>query len=117
METSKEERPVVAKKRPFVKEDDSVEAKSHRTENLDSQESKVDEQIIKEKHQIMEGPVPFKLHWEYLKELKARKSKLQAQIDKQLALCVGFSGPRGERRFRPWSNDSDSSESSSDTET
>ena len=46
METSKEERPVVAKKRPFVKEDESVEAKSRRTENLDSQESKDDEQII-----------------------------------------------------------------------
>ena len=117
METSKEERPVVAKKRPFVKEDEPVEAKSRRTENLDSQESKVDEQITQEKHQIMEGPVPFKQHWEYLKELQASKSKLQAQIDKQLALCVGFSGPRGERRFRPWSNDSDSSELSSDTET
>ena len=62
METSKEERPVVAKKRPFVKEDEPVEAKSRRTENLDSQESKVDEQIIQEKHQIMEGPVPFKQH-------------------------------------------------------
>ena len=75
METSKEERSVVAK-RPFVKdpskEEESVEAKSRRTEN----------QIIQGKHQIMVD----------LKDLQARKSKLQAQIDEKLAQFLG-SGP------------------------
>ena len=84
METYKEE--ITVAKRPFdketSKEDESVEVKSRRKGNPDSQESKDDEQIIQEKHQIIEGPEPFKQHWEYLKELQARKSKLQAQIDK-----------------------------------
>ena len=81
METSKKERPVVAK-RPFVKEtskeDESVEVKSRRR-NL---ESKVDEQIVQEKQRIMEN----------LKDLQARKSKLQVQINEQLARLKELTG-------------------------
>lgn len=56
METYKEE--ITVAKRPFdketSKEDESVEVKSRRKGNPDSQESKDDEQIIQEKQQIME---------------------------------------------------------------
>ena len=98
METSKEERPVVAKRlrnrnisvMETSKEDGPVEAKRRRTGNLDHQklESKVDKNLkplipssslepqnIQEKQQIMED----------LKALGASKSKLQAEIAEKQA--------------------------------